>query len=147
MGRIAKEQPLQTLLDVQDVRNADDHVAAGLQHPRELAHRLLWVLNMLQPFEAGDIIERAIGERQLRIKIASMNVNAVEPKDFRIEIAAANVEARIDQTRRQGTFTRRHVEQRAARLAIENIDDGVVDRLMRERGLRRGLCSCRRTWS
>src|SRR5882762_10450108 len=51
------QQPFQTFLDIQNVWNADSDGPARAQYARELTHCLLWILNVLQAFEAGDMIE------------------------------------------------------------------------------------------
>ena len=108
-------------------------MAAGLQHTRELAHGLLRILDVFQAFEAGYVVERSIAERQLGVKISAVNINALKPKNLRIKIATANIEAVIDQTRGQRTLAGRHIKQGASWQFFKNPNDCVVDRLMRER--------------
>ena len=60
---VTVQQPFQAFLDIQDVGHAYDQMSFGLQHPRELAHRLLRIFDMLETFEAGDIVERSILKR------------------------------------------------------------------------------------
>ena len=66
-----------------------------------------------------------------------MNVNAVKPKNLRIKITTANIEAGIDQARGQRAFASGHVKQRTAWLILQNADHRVVNGLM---GERRGRC-------
>src|SRR5436853_2540807 len=77
MRRVAMQQPLQTLFNIQNVRDTDEQVAAWLQDARELAHRLLRVLDVLESFETGHVIERSIAEWQFRVQICLMNIHAV----------------------------------------------------------------------
>src|SRR5882672_11402239 len=108
-------------------------MAAGLEHARELAHGLLRILDMLQPFETRYVVKRAIAERQFRIEIATMNIHAIEPENLRIEITTANIEAGIDQTSGQRAFAGRNIQDRAARKWFENTKCSVMNRLMGER--------------
>src|SRR6478672_3311781 len=73
--RVAMQQPLQTLFDIQNVRDTDEQMAAGLQDPRELAHRLLRILDVLESFETGYVVERLIAEWQFRVEISPMNIH------------------------------------------------------------------------
>src|SRR5881394_1687528 len=131
--RVTMQQPLQTLFNIQNVRDTDEQMATGLQDARELAHRLLRVLDVLESFETGHVVERLIAKWQFRVEISLMNIHAVEAKNFGIKIATANVESGIDQTRGQRTFSGRNIEQRAARQVAQKPHHRVVNRLMRER--------------
>src|SRR5258708_40334906 len=105
-------------------------MAAGLEHARELAHGLLRILDMLQPFEASYIVKRAIAERKFRIEIATMNIHAIKPENLRIKITTANIEASIDQTSGERAFADWHVEQVTAGKFFENANDGIVEHFM-----------------
>src|SRR5882762_11426352 len=54
---VTVEQPFQTLFDIQNVGNADYDFSARSQHSRKLANCLLRILDVLQTFETGDVIE------------------------------------------------------------------------------------------
>src|SRR5882672_7178137 len=85
---VTVEQPLQTFFDIQNVGNADYHFPARPQHPRKLANCLLRILDVLQPFETGDIVECPISERQLAIQVTLANADTLQAKDLRIKITA-----------------------------------------------------------
>src|SRR5437879_2755769 len=108
-------------------------MAAGFEQACEFAHGLLRVLNVFQTFETSYVVKRSIAERQFGVQIAAVNVDTIKPKNLRIKIAAAHIEAGINQTRRQRTFARGYIKHGAARKWFENIEYGVMNRLMSER--------------
>src|SRR6267143_5294339 len=93
---VTVEQPFQTFFDIQNVGNADYNLSARPQHSRKLANCLLRILDMLQPFETGDIVECPISERQLAIQVTLANADAVQAKDFRIQITATHFKSGRD---------------------------------------------------
>src|SRR5437588_12743846 len=101
-------------------------MAARSQHAGELAHRLLRILNMFQPFKASYVVKRSIAEGQFRVQIAAVNVDTIELKNLGIEIATADIESDIDQSCRQRALAGGHIQQSAARLSFENANHGIV---------------------
>src|SRR5882724_12167684 len=108
-------------------------MAAGLEQARELAHGLLRILDMLQPFEARYVVKRAIAERQFRIEVATVNVDTIKPENLRIKITTANIEAGIDQASGERTLAGRYIEQRATRKCFENAYYRIVNGFVGQR--------------
>ena len=54
---VTMDKPLHAFFDVENIRHAGYQMSAGPQQTRKLAQRLLWVLDVLEPFNAGDVVE------------------------------------------------------------------------------------------
>jgi len=113
-----------------------------LQQPRKFANGLLGILNVLQPFEAGDVLEGPITERQVLIQITAMYFHTVQTENLRVEVTALHFKTRCDQLSRECALSGRDIQQRSPRLPIQNAHHLVMNRLMSQR--RRGFAARRR---
>src|SRR6266513_5331119 len=78
MRRITVDKPLQALFNIQNIRHAHNQMSARPHQTRELAHRLLRILDVLQAFQTSVVIKRAIIEWQLSIEITVLDIDAIQ---------------------------------------------------------------------
>src|SRR2546425_4784669 len=110
MRSVAVDEPLQTLLDIQNVGNACDQVAAEAQHACELAYGLLRIVDVFETLNTGSVVKRLVGVGKCPTQVTRPYFHGREPKDLRIKIATLNLKAGFDKTCSQGSLARGHIE-------------------------------------
>ena len=125
--RVAVEQPFHALFDIQNIGHADHQLPAGREQPREFANRLMRIFDVLEAFEASDVLKFGVFVRQHAGQIAAAHFDFRQPENFGIQVAGLHLKTRFGETRGERSFPGGNIEQFPARKWIEDSRDGLMN--------------------
>src|SRR5690606_1215766 len=88
------------------------------------------IFDVLEPLDTDDVVKCVALVGQYSGKIALFDLDTLELKDLRIEVAAPHVETDPRQPFGKGPFAGRDIEDRAARAILHDLEDRFVDRFV-----------------